>query len=462
MDMPPDEFRRAGHQVVDWIADYLAHSGDYPVLPPMQPGDLVKQLPQSAPAGGEPIDAIFGDFVRQIVPAITHWNHPRFFAYFAVSAPGPGVLAEMLTAALNVNGMLWKSSPASTELEQTTLGWLREALGFPKDWFGIIYDTASISTMHAIAAAREKADPEARTRGGDGKLVLYTSAHSHNSVEKGAITLGIGQENVRNIGVDAQFRMQPDLLEAAILTDKGAGKLPFCVVATTGTTSTTSIDPVPAIGNIARKYGLWLHVDAAYGGAAAIVPELRSYFEGVDRADSLVVNPHKWLFTPIDLSVLYTRHPEILKRAFALSAEYLKTATDGAALNYMDYGIQLGRRFRSLKLWFVMRYFGVEGMAAMVRDHIRWARELVKLIEAHPNFEVSAPAPFSLVCFRFRGSDEQNQKLLDDVNASGKAFLSHTVLNGALVLRLAIGNIHTTWNDVEDTWNLIVELAPKA
>jgi aromatic-L-amino-acid/L-tryptophan decarboxylase len=205
-----------------------------------------------------------------------------------------------------------------------------------------------------------------------------------------------------------------------------------------------------------------LHIDAAYGGAAAIVPELRSYFEGVERADSLVVNPHKWLFTPIDLSVLYTKHPEILKRAFALSAEYLKTATDGAALNYMDYGIQLGRRFRSLKLWFVMRYFGVEGMAAMVRDHIRWARELVKLIEAHPNFEVSAPAPFSLVCFRFRGSDEQNQKLLDDVNASGKAFLSHTVLNGALVLRLAIGNIHTTWNDVEDTWNLIVELAPKA
>jgi aromatic-L-amino-acid decarboxylase len=462
MDMPPDEFRRAGHQIVDWIADYLAHSGDYPVLPPMQPGDLVKQLPQSAPAGGESIESIFADFVRQIVPAITHWNHPRFFAYFAVSAPGAGVLAEMLTAALNVNGMLWKSSPASTELEQTTLAWLREALGFPNDWFGIIYDTASISTMHAIAAAREKADPEARTRGGDGKLVLYTSAQSHNSVEKGAITLGIGQENVRKIGVDAQFRMRPDLLEAAILADKGAGKLPFCVVATIGTTSTTSIDPAPAIGNIVRKYGLWLHVDAAYGGAAAIVPELRSYFEGVERADSLVVNPHKWLFTPIDLSVLYTKHPDILKRAFALSAEYLKTATDGAALNYMDYGIQLGRRFRSLKLWFVMRYFGTEGMAAMVRDHIRWARELVKLIEAHPNFEVSAPTPFSLVCFRFCGSDEQNQKLLDDINASGKAFLSHTVLNGKLVLRLAIGNIHTTWKDVEDTWNLLLELAPKA
>jgi aromatic-L-amino-acid decarboxylase len=291
---------------------------------------------------------------------------------------------------------------------------------------------------------------------------LYTSAQSHNSVEKGAITLGIGQENVRKIGVDAQFRMRPDLLEAAILADKGAGKLPFCVVATIGTTSTTSIDPAPAIGNIVRKYGLWLHVDAAYGGAAAIVPELRSYFEGVERADSLVVNPHKWLFTPIDLSVLYTKHPDILKRAFALSAEYLKTATDGAALNYMDYGIQLGRRFRSLKLWFVMRYFGTEGMAAMVRDHIRWARELVKLIEAHPNFEVSAPTPFSLVCFRFCGSDEQNQKLLDDINASGKAFLSHTVLNGKLVLRLAIGNIHTTWKDVEDTWNLLLELAPKA
>lgn len=457
--MSPEEFRSAGHHVVDWIADYLSQAGNYPVLPNMQPGDLRKQLPASAPERGEPMDEILAGFERQIMPAMTHWNHPRFFAYFANSASAPGILAEMLSAALNANSMLWKSAPASTELEQTTLQWLREALAFPADWFGIIYDTASVSTMHAIAAAREKADPEARTRGGNGRLTLYTSAHSHNSVEKGAITLGIGQENVRKIPVDGEFRMRADELERAILADKAAGKFPFCVVATTGTTSTASIDPVPAIAAVAQRHGLWLHVDAAYGGSAAIVRELRGYFEGVDRADSLVINPHKWLFTPMDLSVLYTKHPDILRRAFTLSAEYLKTAQDGEALNYMDYGIQLGRRFRSLKLWFIMRYFGREGMAEIVRSHVRWTQDLVKLIEQDPAFEVSAPALLSLVCFRYRGSNEQNQVLLDRINASGKAFLSHTVLNGKFVLRLSIGNIQTAWRDVEDTWRFTRTLA---
>lgn len=455
MDMSPEEFRSAGHRVVDWIADYLGQAGSYPVLPNVQPGDLRRQLPGCAPAQGEGIEDILAGFEQQIMPAMTHWNHPRFFAYFANSACAPGILAEMLSAALNANGMLWKSSPASTELEQTTLQWLLKALGFPPGWFGIIYDTASVSTMHAIAAAREQADPEVRSRGGDGRLTLYTSEHSHNSVEKGALTLGIGRNNVRRIGTDSQFRMCPAALEKAILSDQSNGKHPFCVVATVGTTSTASIDPVPAIAAIAQRHGLWLHVDAAYGGSAAIVPELRGYFEGVDEADSLVVNPHKWLFAPMDLSVLYTKRPEILRRAFSLSAEYLKTAQDSEAVNYMDYGVPLGRRFRSLKLWFILRYFGSAGLAEMVRSQITWARDLARLIEQDPGFEVSAPTLLSLVCFRYRGSDEQNQRLLNEINASGKAFLSHTVLNGEFVLRFSIGNIHTTWKDVEDTWQLI-------
>lgn len=454
MDMPPEEFRRAGHRAVDWIADYLAQSRSHPVLPNLQPGDLRRQLPASAPNRGEPMAGILDDFERQIIPATTHWNHPRFFAYFANSASAPGILAEMLSAALNANSMLWKSAPASTELEQTTLAWLAEALGLPVHWFGIIYDTASVSTMHAIAAAREHADPGVRVRGGDGRLTLYTSAQSHNSIEKGAITLGIGRNNVRKIPVDSEFRMRTDELEKAIVADKAAGKHPFCVVATAGTTSTASIDPVVEIGEIARRHELWTHVDGAYGASAAIVPELRGYFDGVEHADSLVVNPHKWLFAPMDLSVLYTKHPEILKRAFSLSAEYLKTAEDGDAVNYMDYGVPLGRRFRSLKLWFILRYFGREGMAERVRNQVKWARAVAKLIEQDPAFEVTAPVLLSLVCFRYRGSNEQNQRLLDRINATGKAFLSHTVLEGRFVLRLSIGNIQTTWKDVEDTWEL--------
>jgi aromatic-L-amino-acid decarboxylase len=459
MDMPPEEFRRAGHRVVDWIADYLAQARSYPVLPNLQPGDLRRQLPNSAPDGGEPMAGILDDFERQIIPATTHWNHPRFFGYFANSASAPGILAEMLSTALNANSMLWKSAPASTELEQTTLGWLAEALGLPPHWFGIIYDTASVSTMHAIAAAREQAAPEVRFRGGDGRLTLYTSAQSHNSIEKGAITLGIGRDNVRKIPVDSKFRMRADELEKAIAADKAAGKHPFCVVATTGTTSTASIDPVVEIREIARRHGLWMHVDGAYGASAAIVPELRGHFDGVEHADSLVVNPHKWLFAPMDLSVLYTKHPEILKRAFSLSAEYLKTAEDGDAVNYMDYGMPLGRRFRALKLWFILRYFGREGMAERVGNQVKWARAVAKLIEQDPAFEVTAPVLLSLVCFRYRGSNEQNQRLLDRINATGKAFLSHTVLEGRFVLRLSIGNIQTTWKDVEDTWELARSLS---
>ncbi len=454
--MTPQEFRTFGYQVVDWIAYYLDTNRELPVLPDRQPGQLIDALPASAPDRGEPMDAILRDFRDLIVPAVTHWNHPSFFAYFATSASMPGILAETLCAALNVNGMLWKSAPAATELEQVTLSWLRQWLGLPDELFGIIYDTASTSTMHAIAAAREMADPEARRRGADGTLTLYTSAHSHSSVEKGAVTLGIGQRNVRAIPVDADFRMRPDALQQAIEADLTAGRKPFCVVATVGTTSTSSIDPVPAIADIAERYGLWLHVDAAYGGSAAVVPELRFVLDGADRAHSIVVNPHKWLFTPLDASVLYTREPETLRRAFSVVPEYLKTTEDPRAVNFMEYGMQLGRRFRALKLWFVFRHFGREGVAS-IRNHVQWAQHLAATIQAHPSFEVCAPVPLSLICFRYRGTDQQNRQLLANINLSGRAFLSHTVLNDRFVLRLAIGNIATTWVDLEAVWNLILE-----
>jgi aromatic-L-amino-acid decarboxylase len=457
--MTPTEFRKYGYEVVDWIADYLAGAGKYPVLPDVEPGDLTSDLPRSAPEQPESMDAILDDFRKLIVPALTHWNHPRFHAYFANSSSGPGILAEALCAAVNVNGMLWKSAPAATELEQVTLGWLRQWLGLPEDWFGIIYDTASTSSMHAVAAARQMADPEIRRRGGTSSLVLYTSEHAHSSIEKAAITLGIGQDNVRKIGVDAQFRMQAADLRSAVEADVAAGKKPFCVVPTVGATSTSSIDPVAAVAEIAAAHGMWMHVDAAYGGSAAVVPEYRDiFFDGVHRAHSLVVNPHKWLFTPMDISVFYTREPETLRQAFSLAAEYLKTGEDTKAVNYMDYGMQLGRRFRSLKLWFVMRYYGHEKIAAMLRNHIEWTQDLARLIRAHPDFEVVAPTPFSLICFRYKGSDEQNRELLERINASGQAFLSHTVLNGQYVLRLAIGNIATTWQDVRQTWELIQRL----
>src|SRR5580658_8841014 len=383
--MNNDEFRHHGHQIVDWMPDYLENIRDYPVLPAMQPGDLVDRLPTAAPERGESMDAILEDFERSVVPALTHWNHPRFLAYFAVSGSPPGILGEMLTATLNVNGMLWKSSPAVTELEQVTLSWLRQWMGLPQELFGIIYDTASIASMHAIAAAREMADPEVRTRGNSGRLTMYTSEQSHSSIEKGAITLGIGQENVRQIPVDENFRMRVDLLRERMDADRQAGHKPFLAVATVGTTSTSSIDPVPAIADVAEEFGVWLHVDAAYGGAAAVVPELRGILAGAERAHSLVVNPHKWLFTPIDLSAFYTRKPEILRRAFSLVPEYLRTVEDSRAVNYMDYGVQLGRRFRALKLWFVMRYYGHERIAAMLQTHIEWAQKLAGLMRAHPN-----------------------------------------------------------------------------
>jgi aromatic-L-amino-acid decarboxylase len=401
------------------------------------------------------MSAILEDFRRYIVPATTHWNHPGFMAYFANSASGAGVLGEMLAAALNSNGMLWKTAPAAVELEQVTLAWLARWMGLPEDWFAIIYDTASTSSMHAIAAAREMAAPQIRTDGDGAGLVLYASEQAHSSIEKGAIAIGIGQRNVRKIEVDAEFRMRPEALAEAIERDRTAGLRPFCVVATVGTTSTTSVDPVAPIADLAERYGMWLHVDAAYAGPAAIAPEHRHILQGCERADSFVTNPHKWLFTPMDLSAFYTRRPEILRRAFSLVPEYLKTAENPRAVNLMDYGVPLGRRFRALKLWFVLRYYGREAIAQMIRDQIGWAKELAEEIRRDERFEIMAPAPLSVVCFRLKGSNEDNQSVMETVNASGEVFLSHTALNGKYTLRLAIGNMGTTRDHVQKAWRLV-------
>lgn len=459
--LSPEEFRHYGHQVVDWVANYLATVRDYPVLPRTEPGALFDSLPSRGPEAGESMDQILRDFEQLIVPAMTHWNHPRFFSYFSVSASGAGILAEMLAAAVNMNGMLWQSSPACTELEQLTLEWLRDWCGLPPGYFGEIFDTASISTFHAMIAARERIAPQTRAEGMPAGLVAYGSEYAHSSVEKGAIALGIGQQHYRKVPVDTQFRMIPAALEEMILADKQRGLKPFFVNATIGTTSVTSVDPVEEVAAIARKHGLWLHVDAAYAGPVAICPEFRHHFAGWDQADSIVLNPHKWLFTPIDISVFYIRDAEVLKRALSLVPEYLKGTAHARAVNLMDYGIALGRRFRALKLWFVMRSFGRERIAENLREHIRMAQELAEEIRKHPDFEVTAPVPFSTVCFRLRGGEAANVRLLEAVNASGDAFLSQTRLGNLYTLRFAIGNIHTTRQDVTLAWQRIQDEAAR-
>jgi aromatic-L-amino-acid decarboxylase len=456
-----EDFRRAGHQTVDWIAEYLTNVSDMPVLAQTKPGDLLDALPKSAPEKGETFDAILRDFDQLVMPAVTQWNHPRFFAYFACTGSTPAILGEMLAAALNTNGLHWKTSPAVAELEQRALDWLRQWIGVPDGWFGIVYDTASTSSMHAVVCARELVDPEARTAGSRNDMVLYTSDQSHMSIEKGAIAVGVGQKNIRKVPSDAEFRMRADALAKMVEEDKRAGKRPFCVVATVGTTSSTSIDPVPQIADVAEKHGLWLHVDCAYAGAAAILAEQRHIMAGVERAHSLVFNAHKWLLTPIDLSAFYTRRPDILRRAFSLTPDYLKTQDDPRAHNLMDYGVPLGHRFRALKLWFVMRYFGRERVEAMLRSHIQWAKDFAALVDAHPKFERVAPVALSVVCFRYKGSDDENRAIIEKVNASGRVFIASTVLNGKLTLRLAIGNLETIWSDVKEAWELLQKAAEK-
>ena len=465
-DMDPDAFRREAHKLADWIADYLADPGRYPVLSRVAPGDIARSLPDTAPAQGESFDQIFDDFERLILPGITHWNHPGFFAYFAITGSAPGILAEFLSAALNVQAMLWRTSPAATELEEVTLAWLRKLVHLPDAFDGVIYDTASISTLHALAAARERTVPDVRARGlhDSGRYRVYCSEQTHSSIDKAVILLGLGHEALRKIPADAAFRMRTGALDAAIAEDRAAGWTPLAVVATVGTTSSTSVDPVAAIADICAREKIWLHVDAAYAGVAAMVPGFEGILDGADRADSIVLNPHKWLFTPFDLSVLYTPHMDVVRAAFSLTPEYLKTAEAAVARNLMDTGIQLGRRFRALKLWMVLRHFGADGLRARLAEHIRLAQLFAAWVDESDEFERVAPVPFSVVCFRavpknlknLDGAlDAFNARLLDEVNGSGDIFVSHTRLEGNYVIRLAIGNLHTTEEHVRHAWSLL-------
>jgi aromatic-L-amino-acid decarboxylase len=472
-DMDPEEFRRHATRVVDWIADYLARSERYPVLSRVEPGEIRAALPASAPESGEPFDAVLDDFERIIVPGLTHWNHPGFFAYFAITGSAPGVLGEFLSAALNVQAMLWRTSPAATELEEVALGWLRRLVGLPESFEGVIYDTASIASLHGLAAAREWKVPDVRRAGLAGRSDVpaprvYCSEHAHSSIDKAVILLGLGHEALVKIPADAQFRLRADLLRDAIAADRKAGRLPIAVVATVGTTSTTSVDPVADVASVCEDEGLWLHVDAAYAGPAAMVPGWEWVLAGCDRADSLVLNPHKWLFTPFDLSAFYCRRMDVVRAAFALTPEYLRTAEAGRVRNLMDTGVQLGRRFRALKLWAVLRHFGADGIRVRLAEHMRLARTFAGWVDADPEFERLAPVPFSVVCFRAkptRGSwsegqlEALNTAVLDAVNASGEVFLSHTKLDGRYVLRLAVGHLRTTERHVARAWDLVTEHA---
>jgi aromatic-L-amino-acid/L-tryptophan decarboxylase len=430
------DFRAEGAAAIEWVARYLEGVRELPVLPAVRPGDVRGSLPASPPELGEPFEAVLGDIDRIIVPATTHWNHPRFFAYFAISGSEPGILAELISAALNVNTMLWRTGPAATELEEVALDWLRQLLGLPEGLHGHIEDTASTSTLAALAAAREQRP------GG----VILASEHAHSSIDKAARLLGL---EARKVPVDSEFRMRHDAL-----ADELARGEATAVVATVGTTSTTSVDPVPAIADACGRAGVWLHVDAAYAGSAAVCDEHRWALAGVERADSLVVNPHKWLFTPVDCSCLYTRRPDALRRAFTLVPEYLRTSEEDV-MNLMDYGPALGRRFRALKLWAVMRCYGREGLQALIREHVRLAHLFASWVEAEPGWEIVAPYPFSVVCFRREGSDEENERILERANASGDIFVSHTRLADRYVLRLAVGNLRTTEADVERAWEVL-------
>lgn len=472
-DMPIEEFRKSGHQLVDWIADYLKDIEKYPPLSQVNPGDILKRIPKSPPQKGEDIENVLKDVDKFLMDGITHWNHPGFMAYFNSTSSGPGILAELLTASLGINGMLWKTSPAFTELEKAMMNWFGQMVGLPEIYWGIIYDTASTSSMHAIASAREQLNLGFREKGMAGRndvsrLRMYCSEHSHSSIEKGAVTLGVGLEGVRKIPVNDKFELIPEKLEVAIKEDIKNGWKPFCVVATVGTTSSTSIDPVEDIAKICEGYKLWLHIDAAYAGVTAMIPEMKWITKSWESADSIVINPHKWMFTPMDLSVYFTRKPEILKRAFSLVPEYLKTKQDDEVENLMDYGIQLGRRFRSLKLWFIIRYFGVEGIALRIKAHIDLAQEFAKWIDDEKDFERMAPVPFSTVCFRYKPGNKTeeelnvlNEKLLEKINSSGKLFLSHTKLNRKFVMRLTIGSIRHERRHIVEAWELIKENAEK-
>ena len=472
--MDPEEFRLAAHHVVDLIADYLAGVEQFAVFPAIEPGSLRPQFPAGPPEAPEPLDAILRDVVELVEPNVTHWQHPGFMAYFATTASGAGMLGEFLTAGLGSNAMLWRTSPVATELEQVVVDWLRQALGLPEGFDGLITDTASTSSLIALAAARQVAGIDAAAQGLAGRdlpsLRVYGSTEAHSSIEKACMTLGLGRASLVRVATDADYQMRVPELEAAIAEDRAAGRKPIAVVATLGSTSSTSVDPVPEIADVAEREGLWLHVDAAYAGVVALIPERRGPFAGWERADSIVVNPHKWLFTPLDASLLLTRRMPALRDAFSLVPEYLRTLDRQTPVrDYNEYTPQLGRRFRALKLWMILRWFGLAGLRRRIERHIELAQEFQGWLGAEPEWELLAPVPFSTVCFRFvparlAGRDDAeaaaeldslNARLMDAVNRDGSVFLSHTRLAGRFTIRLTIGNLRTEERHVRQAWDLL-------
>ena len=470
--MTPDEFRRHAHHLVDWMADYMRDVGALPVTPALRPGDVMRQLPASPPESGESFDTLLHDFTRIIIPGMTHWNHPGWFAYFPGNNSPPSILAEMLTATLGAQCMSWATSPAATELEQVTMEWLRQMLGLPPGFVGVIQDTASTATLVALLSARERATNNAAGTAGlartGARLTVYATREAHSSIDKGVKLAGYGLDQLRRVPVDGDYAMMPDQLDRMIAADRKAGLIPACVVATVGTTSSTAMDPVARIAEVCGRHDVWLHVDAAYAGTAAIVPELRHLFDGIEQADSLVFNPHKWMLVNFDCSAYFVRDRDALLRTFTVTPEYLRTAQDEEVVNFRDWGIQLGRRFRALKLWFVIRSYGLDGLRELVRRHVRLAGELAEWIEAAPEFELMAPVPLGLVCFRYRPAgmdaddprlDDLNAALLARVNATRQVHLTHTGLGGRYVIRAVIGQRQTERGHVEAVWRLIQEAA---
>jgi aromatic-L-amino-acid decarboxylase len=465
--MQPDEFRRHAHRLVDWMADYFATAGDLPITPQIKPGDVIKRLPSAAPEQGEAFERLFADFQSIIMPGMTLWNHPGWFAYFPGNTSPPSVLAEMLTATLNAQCMSWATSPAATELEQVVMEWLRQMVGLPHGFVGSIQDTASTATLVALLSARERASGFTAGMRGLGRtgarFTVYASTEAHSSVDKAVKLAGYGLDQLRRIPVQHEYAMRTEALVDAITRDVAEGWVPACVIATVGSTSSTAIDPLPAIADVCRRHGAWLHVDAAYAGTAAIVPEMRHLFSGMELADSVVFNPHKWMLVNLHCTAYFVRDREALLRTFQATPEYLRTAQDAEVTNYRDWGIQLGRRFRALKVWFVIRSYGVGALRQLVRTHVGLARELASWIESSENFELMAPVPFGLVCFRCRPRgmtdgheiDQINQALLSRVNSSRRVYLTHTQLGGRYVIRLVVGQRQTERSHVEEAWRLI-------
>jgi aromatic-L-amino-acid decarboxylase len=482
-DTPSEEFRKQLHELADWIADFREHIERLRVAPNDNPGVIRERLPRRGPEEGEPFDKILSDVDNIIVPGMVQWSHPMFLGYFGWTTTAPGILGEILTAPLNVNAMTWRTCPAATELETVVIDWLRQWVGLSDEFEGVIYDTASVGIMHALAVAREEVAPATRKLGLTDRnlprLRIYTSDQAHSSAEKAAIALGVGEENVIRIASDDQFRIDVNSLGQQIAKDQRNGLQPLAVVATVGTTSTASVDPVREIGNLCREARIWLHIDAAYGGGFAMVPEYEWIRKGWELADSIVINPHKTVFVPLDFSVLYVRNLERLRRVFSLVPEYLRGDTVDAEKNYMDYGIQLGRRFRALKAWVIWRSLGRAGIVARLREQIRLANLLADWIRKDDRFELSAQPGMGVVCFRFvagiddagPGSptpatedqlDQLNSDIVERINASGRAYLTQTKLRGRTVMRIGLGNVLTTEEHLRKGWNLITATADAA